>query len=149
MGISVYSEATIKNQGSYALKLVADINSLNETVKRILSPAFNLSGQDQIKFWVRASRTGSNFKIGFHDTGGTTTEVTPNIISADEGKEVTLDLSSVSDANKDAIDLITLTITNADAENTIYLDDMYCLSDGEGTGSSGGMGGVFNSIIRG
>lgn len=120
MGISIYSESTIKEQGSYSLKLVADTDSLNQTVMRTLSPTFNLSGQDEIKFDIRASRTGSNFKIGFHDSGGTTTEVTPNIASADTWQEVTLDISAVSDANKDAIDSIVLTITNADEENTIY-----------------------------
>lgn len=131
--ITVFSESTIKNQGSYSLKLVADTDSLNQTVSRTLSPTFNLSGQDEIKFDIRASRIGSNFKVGFHDSGGTTTEVTPNIASADTWQEVTLDISAVSDTNKDAIDSIILTITNADAENTIYLDYMRALSDGEYT----------------
>lgn len=135
-----YSESTIKQTGSYSMKLVAaQTISLNAPVTRTLSPTWNLTGQTSIKFWVRASRTGSNFKIGFHDSGGTTTEVTPNIASADTFQEVTLDISAVADANKDAIDSIILTITNADAENTIYLDYMRALSLDEGTGTGGGV----------
>jgi hypothetical protein len=121
--ILISSESTIKQQGSYSLKLVAPIaTSLDVTVTHTLSPTFNLSGQTSFKFNVHSSRTGSNFKIGLHDSGGTTTEVTPNIVAADTFQEVTLDLSSVADADKDAIDSIILTVTNADAENTIYLD---------------------------
>lgn len=128
-----YSESTIKQTGSYSMKLVAaQTISLNAPVTRTLSPTWNLTGQTSIKFWVRASRTGSNFKIGFHDSGGATTEVTPNIASADTWQEVTLDISAVTDANKDALDSIILTITNADAENTIYLDYMRALSLDEG-----------------
>jgi hypothetical protein len=102
--IKVYSESSIKQQGSYSLKLVAAHTiSLNATVTRTLSPTFNLSGQTSFKFHVRSSRTGSNFKIGIHDSGGTTTEVTPNIVAADTFQEVTLDLSSVADADKGVI----------------------------------------------
>jgi hypothetical protein len=148
--INRYSESTIKQEGSYSLKLIAaQTTSLNATVTRTLSPTFNLSGQTEFKFPVRSSRTGSNFKIGLHDSGGTTTEVTPNIAVADTFQEVSLDLSAVADADKDAIDSIILTVTNADAENTIYLDYIKTLSSGEGTSGGGGMGGIFNSIIRG
>jgi len=136
----VYSESNIKKEGSYSLKIVAaQTTSLNERLGHYLSPTFNLAGQTDIKFWVRASRTGSNFKLGFHDSGGTTTEVTPNITSADTWQEVTLDISAVTDANKDALNSIILTITNADAENTIYLDYMRALSLDEGTGTGGGV----------
>lgn len=133
-GIKVYSESSIKQQGSYSLKLVAgQTTSLNATVTRTLSPTFNLSGQDSFKFNVRSTRTGSNFKIGLHDSGGTTTEVTPNIAAADTFQEVTLDLSAVADADKDAIDSIIFTQLNADAETTVRLDWLRALSDGEYT----------------
>lgn len=148
--IKVYSESSIKQQGSYSLKLVAaQTTSLNATITRTLSPTWNLSGQTEFKFPVRSSRTGSNFKIGIHDSGGTTTEVTPNIAVADTWQDVTLDLSAVADADKDAIDSIIYTQTNADAETTVYLDYLRTLSSGEGTSGGGGMGGIFNSIIRG
>lgn len=143
------SEGTIKQHGSYSLKLVAlQTESLNRTAARTLSPTFNLSGQTSFKFDVGATRTGSQFKIGLHDSGGTMTEVTPNIAtscdSPEDMQEVTLDLSAVSDANKDAIDSIIFTVTNADGENTVYLDYMRTLSDGEGAG-----GGVSKSRIIG
>jgi hypothetical protein len=125
-GLQSYSESTIKTQGSYALKAVAAItDSLNKTLTRTIASPIDLSGKKYIKFQVRAVRTGSNFKIGFHDAGGTTTEVTPNIIEADKFQEVYVDISAVSDANKDAIDEIKITILNADAQNIIYLDNMY------------------------
>lgn len=118
-----YSEATIKTQGSYSLKGIAAItDSLNKTLTKTLSPVSNLTGVKNLKFDIRASRTGSNIKIGLHDSGGTTTEITPNIITADTFQTVNFDLSTVSDANKDAIDSIIVTILNADAANTFYID---------------------------
>ena len=120
-----YSEATIKTQGSYSLKGVALItDSLNKTLTKTFATNQNLTGVKNLKFDIRASRTGSNIKIGIHDTGGTITEITPNIITADTWQTVRWDLSGVSDANKDAIDKIIVTIVNADAENTFYLDNV-------------------------
>ena len=130
-----YSEASIIHNGTYSLKIIA--NTIDQFIERTVTPTINLSGQTTIKFWVRASRTGSNFKLGFHDSGGTTTEVTPNIASADTWQEVTLDISAVADANKDAIDLIIFTCLNADAENTVYLDYITAWSEDEGTGTGG------------
>lgn len=120
-----FSEPTIKTQGSYALKAVAAItDSLGKTLTKTFSPTKDLSGKTQIKYDVRASRTGSNFKLGWHDSGGTTTEHTPNILVADTWQEETVDISAVADANKDAIDSLITTILNADATNTIYIDNV-------------------------
>jgi len=121
-----YSESTIKTQGSYSLKgIAAQTDSLNKTLTRTISSPIDLSGKNTVKFDARASRTGSNIKVGLHDSGGTTTEITPNIVSADTFQEVVLDISAVSDENKNAIDKIILTIENADAANTFYIDNMY------------------------
>lgn len=139
VNIAVSSESSIVHVGAYSMKIVdAQTTSLNKTLTKTLSPAFNLSGQKEIKFPVRASRTGSNFKLGFHNSDGTTTEVTPNITVADTWQIITLDMSAVADAYKDEIDSIILTVLNADTENTIYLDKIYALSDGEGSGGSAG-----------
>jgi hypothetical protein len=89
----------------------------------ICGTPINLTGINNLKLDIRASRTGSNIKVGIHDSGGTTTENTPNIITADTFQVVNLDLSEVSDANKDAIDSIIITVVNADVANTFYLDD--------------------------
>lgn len=124
--LQCYSESTIKQQGSYSLKVVAaQTGSLNDTLTNTLGAGIDLSNQNTLKFDIRASRTGSNIKIGIHDSGGTTTEITPNITVADVFQTVTWDISSVSNANKDDIDSIIITIVNADAANTFYLDDMY------------------------
>jgi hypothetical protein len=112
-------------QGTYSLKIeAAQTDSLNKTLTRTISPAKDLSSKTQIKYDVKASRTGSNFKLGFHDSGGTTTEHTPNIITANTWQTETVDISGVSDANKDAINQFIITILNADAANTIRIDNV-------------------------
>ncbi len=134
------SEVTIKTQGTYAIKSTAPITtSLNKTLTRTVSPTINLSYKTEITFDMRATRTGSNIKIGIHDSGGTTTEITPNITSANVYQTVTWDISGVSNANKDVIDQIIVTIVNADAANTFYLDNMAVnpLSPPQATGVSG------------
>ena len=120
-----YSEGTIKTQGSYSLKAMAVItNSLNDTLTRTIGSPIDLSGLGTIKFDIRSSRTGSNIKIGIHDSGGTTSEITPNITEADAFQTVTWDISGIADANKDDIDSIIITVVNADAANIFYIDNM-------------------------
>ena len=99
--------------------------SNGKTLTRTVSPTISLSGLDYIGIYVRSSRTGANIKIGFHDSGGTTTEFTITINAADTWELKVLDLSAVTNANKDVIDSITITVTNADADNTFYIDCIY------------------------
>jgi hypothetical protein len=130
-----YSEATIKTQGSYALKAVAAItDSLNKTLTKTFTVNSNLTGVNKLRIDNYALRTGSNYKIGLHDTGGTTTEFTPNIATSNTWQTDYIDLSAVSDANKDNIDTCTITITNADSANTFYLD-YFGIFQGGGGGS--------------
>jgi hypothetical protein len=125
----VFSESTIKTQGSYALKAVAAItDSLNKTLTRTIDPPIDLTGVTKIKYDQRALRAGSNIKIGLHDSGGTTTEFTHNQ-SADEYETAEVDISAVADADKDAIDSIIITNLNADAANTFYLDNMFGITE--------------------
>lgn len=121
--LSDYSESTIKTQGSYSLKGVATTDALNKTLTRTISSPVDLSGVDTLCFDIYSSRTGSNIKIGIHDSGGTTTEITHSITDADTWETVVWDISAVADANKDAIDSIIVTITNADSANTFYIDN--------------------------
>jgi len=117
-----YSEATIKTQGSYSLKVVASItDSLNKTLTRTATIG-DLTGVKNISFDIRSNRTGSNIKIGLVDAGATT-EITPNIITANTFQKVNWDISNVSDANKNAITAIIVTQVNADAETTFYIDN--------------------------
>ncbi|MFZ2664062.1 MAG: glycine-rich domain-containing protein [Patescibacteria group bacterium] len=121
-----FSSSSTKNQGSYSLKATAtQTYSLNSTLTKTVDPTLDFTGRTQIRFDLYASRTGSNIKIGFHDTGGTTTEITPDISSANTWETQTLDISEVSDANKNTIDKIIITIVNADAANTFYIDNLY------------------------
>lgn len=126
--LQCYSESIIVEEGSYSLEVIAKATgSLNETLTKTLDPTIDLSGLGRIKFYIRSSRTGSHIKIGIHDSGGTTTEVTPNITLADTWQLVVWDISAVADADKDTIDSIIITIVNAGANNTFYLDNMYAL----------------------
>jgi hypothetical protein len=137
-----FSEGTIKTQGSYSLKVVAKAtNSLSKTLTKTIGSPINLSGADSASFDIRSTRTGSNIKIGIHDSGGTTTEITPNITSAGNFQTVTIDLTGVTNANKDAIDQIIITIVNADADNTFYIDNFTYLEGGF-------TGEVFSLIIK-
>jgi hypothetical protein len=130
-----YSESTIKTQGSYALKAVAAItDSLNKTLTHTFAVNSDLTGVNKLRIDDYALRTGSNYKIGLHDTGGTTTEYTPNILSSNTWQTDYIDLSAVTDANKDNIDTCTITITNADSANTIILD-YFGIFQGGGGGS--------------
>lgn len=85
--------------------------------------AKDLSGVTNLVFDVYASRTGSNLKFAIHDTGGTTTDITPNITSANTWQTIDWDISAVSDANKNAVDTFVITVVNADAANTFYVDN--------------------------
>lgn len=123
--LAAYSEASIKTEGSYAVKGVASITeSLNGTLTRTFSSPVNLTGIDTLNFDIRSSRTGSNIKIGIHDSGGVTTEMAPAITGENEYQTASWDISAVSSANKDGIDRIIFTIINADAANTFYLDNI-------------------------
>jgi hypothetical protein len=123
-----YSEATIKTQGSYALKAVATTGALNKTLTKTFATNKDLTGINNLKIDMRSTRTGANVKLGLHDTGGTTTELTPTINTAGEFETKTWDISAVADADKNAIDKFIITPTNADAANTVYFDNFYGFS---------------------
>lgn len=144
--LQCYSESTIKQRGFYSLKVSAkETDSLNDTLTRTLTMTKDLSGQTKIKFYIRASREGTNFKVGFHDSGGITTEHTPNITVANVWQEEEVDISGVADANKDVIDQIIITITNADADNIIYLDYINAPEPGV-LGGEAGFGDMLKSV---
>ncbi len=128
--IQVYSEASIKQQGSYALKVFAPKDmSLNQTITKTFATPINLSDYSGISFQLRSTRLGSNIKIGFKDSGGTITEITPNITVVNGYKEYRINLADVSNKNKDAIKInqIVITILNASEDNTFYIDDVKAL----------------------
>ena len=60
---NAYSESTIKNQGTYSLKCLADSGvSLNKTLTRTVNPTIDLSDLEEIKLDVRSGRTGTNIQ---------------------------------------------------------------------------------------
>lgn len=128
--LQCYSEATIKNQGSYSLKAIAKItDSINDTLTRSLDSGdhIDLSGYNTIKVDIYASRTGTNLQLQIHDSGGTTSSFNLAVNSANTWETKTIDISGISDANKNDIDSVIIKVTNADAENTFYLDNIYAV----------------------
>jgi len=126
-----YSEGTIKQQGSYSLKGIANItDSLNKTLTKTLTGGSkkDLSGIEDLVVYVRATRTGENLQLQFHDSGGTTSTFNITINSANTWEQKTLDISGISNANKNDIDKIIIKILNSDAENTFYIDDFKSVS---------------------
>ena len=87
--------------------------------------SIDLTGVQVLKYDIRSSRTGSNLKVGIHDAGGTITEHTPNILSANVFETQTVDMTGVANADKDAIDQIIITVLNDSAVNTFYIDNFY------------------------
>ncbi len=130
VALQSFSEGTIITQGANSLKVIAEAtNSLNDTLTRDLTGSeIDLSGIDEIRLSVRASRIGTNISIAIHDSGGTTTTKTITIAVADTFETISWDISGVSDANKDDIDSIIIKITNADADNTFYIDNLFGVS---------------------
>jgi len=71
--LQVYSEPTIKQQGSYSLKIIAAItNSLGEVLSGVLGNSSNLTGVSNLRFDIRASRTGSNIKLKIEKNSSST-----------------------------------------------------------------------------
>lgn len=118
-----------------------DVNWTAQTVDVYLDKVLKASGVDCSKssgdpngktwFILHGYTTYSKvvyidwFKAGSTLLTGVTTEITPNITSADTYQTVTWDISAVADADKNAIDKIIITIVNADAANTFYIDNMF------------------------
>jgi len=124
--LQCHSENTIIQQGTHSLRVVAvKTDSLDDTLTRTLASTIDLSDKNTIKLKVRASRTGSNFKIGFHDDGGVTTEHTINIAEADAWQTEEIDISGVANADKNVINQIIITILNADEDNIFYVDNIH------------------------
>jgi hypothetical protein len=118
-----FTESTIKTQGTYSLKGIATTSVLNKTLTKTFATNGDLTSVKNLKFDIYSSRTGASIKFGIHDTGGTTTEITFSVITANTWQTVNWDISAVSDANKNAIDTFIITITNADSANTFYIDN--------------------------
>lgn len=122
--LQCYSESVIVKQGTYSLKCIADTTTLNKTLTRTIVSPINLTGINLIRFNIYSTRTGSNIKISIHDSGGTTTEITPNITSANAWQTIDWDISAVADADKNAIDKITITMVDATSINTFFIDNI-------------------------
>jgi len=126
LSLQCYSESTIITQGTYSLKGFARAtDSLNDTLTRIIVSPIDLTDLTKIKLDVRASRTGTNIKARIRDSGGTWSEYSIAIISANTFETKEWDISAISNPNKDAIDRIQFQIIEASGDNIFYLDNMF------------------------
>ena len=127
--LQVYSETTIKQQGSFSIRsLAVRSNSLNDTLTRTISSTIDLSGINSIKLDVYALRTGTNLRVSIHDSGGTTSTKDIVITASNTWETITWDISAIADGDKDAIDSIIFTILNADDDNIFYVDNMFAVT---------------------
>lgn len=62
--LQVYSEDTIKTEGTHSLKVVADTSSLGKKLTHVLSPVSDLTDVNNVKLDIRSNLTGSNVKVG-------------------------------------------------------------------------------------
>ena len=122
--LQCYSESSIKNQGSYSLKVIAaQTDSLNNTLTK---SGFTIDFTDKkntLKFDVYASRTGTNLRMKIHDSGGTTSTKDIVISVANTWETTTWDISGIADVDKDDIGSIIIEVINADSANTFYVDN--------------------------
>jgi len=114
-----------RKQGSASVKLTAKAtDSLNDTLIRDLGAGaeLNLTGYTKLKFWIKASRTGTNIQFGMGESTWNDNTTDINITTADKWIEFSWDISGIANADKNAIRYIGLKITNASAENEIRFD---------------------------
>ena len=105
--LNPYSEGTIKTQGDYSLKIVAEqTNSLNNTVTKTFETPIDLTDQNTVQFDMRASRTGSNVQLKLQK-GGTTPDIynklllhLDNNVTDEAGKTITNSSVTFSDTVK-------------------------------------------------
>ncbi|MBU2249877.1 MAG: hypothetical protein KKD77_24235, partial [Gammaproteobacteria bacterium] len=130
VALQCYSESGVVQQGTYSLAVAANSpDALNQTLIRTIGAPIDLSGMGGAYLYIRTTlRTGSNIKIGIHDSGGVTTEITPNVAATGAWQKVEWVLTGVADADKDAIDQIIITIVNADASEIFFLDNIYAIA---------------------
>jgi hypothetical protein len=121
----VTSESLITTFGKYSGKVSVQQGCANATLTLSLSPTFNLVGVDTVSFSLYNTITGSNVTVGLHDSGGTTTSVTPSIMSSDAWQTCTIDLTSIASADKNTIDSLIITIANADVSSVFYISNMF------------------------
>jgi hypothetical protein len=125
--LQCYSETTIKSQGTYSLKGIAQTTSLNATLTKTTTQPIDLTSYDFIYFDTYMSRTGSNISISIHDAGGTTSTYTVNQTVANTWQTNIWNISEITATDRDSIDSIIITVYNADVINTFYIDNMYAV----------------------
>ena len=69
-----YSESDLnyRTQGNYSMRVVADADSLNDTLARTVSPTIDLSDQDIVKIDIRPTKIRTSVQLRLHNANGHT-----------------------------------------------------------------------------
>lgn len=123
--LTVFSEDTIKVQGSYSLKVVANqTTSLNDYIEKDLGGGGTLdwSGWAILELYIRSTRGGGHIRFWFGEAAYNENSFDIYIEAADIWQRVYIDISDIIDANKNAVRYLAFEIINADVDTTYYLD---------------------------
>jgi hypothetical protein len=64
-----------------------------------------------------------NIKFELYNATTLVTEITPNILVADEWQKIRWNISNISNENKNNVNIFKITILDDDVENTFYIDN--------------------------
>jgi hypothetical protein len=119
------SEATIKQDGSYSLKLSANTLALGDTLVKTFGRKPNLSGRSTLYINARCSRLGDNLGLTLTNEDGfeITTTISVDVINTWEVFEV--DLTSIPDAYRGRIETLTFEVLDASSTTIWYIDNIY------------------------
>jgi hypothetical protein len=85
----------------------------------------DLSSYDYLTFWIRSSKTNSNYTIGMGEAAATEQTQTINIEKEDVWQKVYWDITDITGTARDAIRYLRLTYTDDDPDTiTTYIDNI-------------------------
>lgn len=125
---------TIKAQGTYSLKLVADAtDDGSQYVYRTIGAPIDLTGKKVLKLQIYATADTSDWTLEIYDTTTGAAAIVSQVLKIydrDEStwKQILIDISDIADGDKNTVDGIKILHTAAGAA-TIYIDDLKAVSE--------------------
>jgi len=86
--------------------------------------AVDLSGYNNIKFWIKSTRTGTYLQFGIGESAWDDNTWAIEILIADTWEQKEIDISEIADVDKNAIRHLGIKCTNADSTFTFKYDDI-------------------------
>jgi len=140
-----YDSANAK-EGTYALSIAYDFPPGQWcgywTFMKSDESGYDLSGYQNLKFWVKGANSGEKFKIELADTGGNkSVKVTDYIGVTTSYQEVTIPLADFTGLDKSAVKQVNIVFFDeAPRAGKVYIDDIRF------TGSGSSLEGPINSL---